>query len=178
MKSGQKQTGFTIVELLIVVVVIAILAAITIVSYNGITTNARDSQRKNDIATITKALEMYYVDNGRFPASSGSSTINTSWSTTADTSWQTLKNQLVPKYISALPVEPQNISGNDPLGGQGRGYSYFVTETNTYCGVGAGQMYILVYRLGATTQKDTLIGDCTSGNQLYYPGNSNYRVVK
>jgi len=43
MLRGQKQSGFTIVELLIVVVVIAILAAITIVAYNGIQNRAKSS---------------------------------------------------------------------------------------------------------------------------------------
>jgi len=63
----QKRTGFTIVELLIVVVVIAILAAITIVSYNGITRNAQNSERVSDISAIQKALELHYVDNGNYP---------------------------------------------------------------------------------------------------------------
>lgn len=59
--------GFTIVELLIVVVVIAILASITTVTYNGIQMRARDSERVSDISTIQKLLEAYYIDNGTFP---------------------------------------------------------------------------------------------------------------
>ncbi len=43
---AQKQKGFTIVELLIVVVVIAILASLTILSYNGIVSRASDSTVK------------------------------------------------------------------------------------------------------------------------------------
>jgi len=50
--------GFTIVELLIVIVVIAILASISVVAYNGIQTRARDSQRSSDISAIKKALEL------------------------------------------------------------------------------------------------------------------------
>jgi len=55
--------GFTIVELLIVVVVIAILAAITIVSYNGITSQARESARKSDLATWKKKSEIYKIEH-------------------------------------------------------------------------------------------------------------------
>ncbi len=55
----QKQAGFTIVELLIVVVVIAILAAITIVSYNGITNRTKDSRLQGEVASISKKLEAY-----------------------------------------------------------------------------------------------------------------------
>ena len=54
--------GFTIVELLIVIVVIAILAAISIVAYNGIQSRARDTLRKTDLANISKALKLYSVD--------------------------------------------------------------------------------------------------------------------
>ncbi len=48
---ANKSRGFTIVELLIVVVVIAILAAITIVSYNGISRQAKNSALQSDIAS-------------------------------------------------------------------------------------------------------------------------------
>lgn len=179
MKRAGKQTGFTIVELLIVVVVIAILAAITIVSYNGISSQARDSQRKNDISVIAKALEMYYIDNGRFPSSAGdSSTINDSWSTTVDSSWSHLRSQLVPKYISNLPTDPQNtLNKNVHAEADARGYAYFTnTSAGAYCGVnGSGQMYLLSYRLEGG-QKDTFIGDCSSMALSY--GSSDYRVAK
>lgn len=59
--------GFTIVELLIVIVVVAILAAITSVAYNGVQARARDAVRIQKLTAITKAIEMYYVDNGRYP---------------------------------------------------------------------------------------------------------------
>lgn len=59
-----KQTGFTIVELLIVIVVIAILAAISIVAYNGIQQRARDNIRIQDLAQLAKATKLYAVDNG------------------------------------------------------------------------------------------------------------------
>ena len=59
--------GFTIVELLIVVVVIAILAAITIVSYNGITNRANASAAKSTAATIQKKIELYQADLSQYP---------------------------------------------------------------------------------------------------------------
>ena len=66
MKLWAKQTGFTIVELLIVIVVIAILAAISIVAYNGVQSRARDSIRKQDLAQLSKATKLYYVDKGDY----------------------------------------------------------------------------------------------------------------
>ncbi len=59
-----KQTGFTIVELLIVIVVIAILAAISIVAYNGIKSRAYDSVRITEAQSIAKAISAYAVNNG------------------------------------------------------------------------------------------------------------------
>lgn len=64
----QSENGFTIVELLIVVVVIAILAAITIVSYNGITNRANTSSAASNVETVQKIAETYNSDGGKYPA--------------------------------------------------------------------------------------------------------------
>jgi prepilin-type N-terminal cleavage/methylation domain-containing protein len=65
--SKRHSTGFTIVELLIVIVVIAILAGITIVAYVGIQGRARDSTRITKVQSIAQALELYKIDNGSYP---------------------------------------------------------------------------------------------------------------
>tara|TARA_Y100000114_G_scaffold154697_1_gene177249 strand:+ start:648 stop:1286 length:639 start_codon:yes stop_codon:yes gene_type:complete len=67
-KWAAKQTGFTIVELLIVIVVIAILAAITIVAYTGIQARAQDSAMQTALRNITTKLEAYKALNGVYPA--------------------------------------------------------------------------------------------------------------
>jgi len=61
------RSGFTIVELLIVIVVIAILAAITIVAYNGIQDRAEASKTASAIQAYKKALMLYKTDNGVYP---------------------------------------------------------------------------------------------------------------
>ena len=68
----KKQTGFTIVELLIVIVVIGILAAITIVAFNGIQDRANDTAVQSDLASIAKKLEIYKATVGSeaYPAAS------------------------------------------------------------------------------------------------------------
>jgi len=65
----QKQTGFTIVELLVVIVVIGILAAITIVSYAGISQKATIASIKSDLTSSVQKLKLYYTDNGTYPQS-------------------------------------------------------------------------------------------------------------
>lgn len=80
MKLWAKERGFTIVELLIVIVVIAILAAITIVAFNGIQARARDNVRKQDLAQLVKATKLYAVDNGDYAeANCGSGGSGSGW---------------------------------------------------------------------------------------------------
>lgn len=61
-------SGFTIVELLIVIVVIAILAAITIVAYNGVQTRAENNKTITAVGTYVKAFQLYTIDNGQYPS--------------------------------------------------------------------------------------------------------------
>ncbi|MDQ5932594.1 MAG: hypothetical protein QG649_679 [Patescibacteria group bacterium] len=65
LKGGQKQTGFTIVELLIVIVIIGILAAVTVVAYSTIQQRARDSRRVSDISTIAKAVYRWGIETSQ-----------------------------------------------------------------------------------------------------------------
>jgi prepilin-type N-terminal cleavage/methylation domain-containing protein len=65
-----KSKGFTIVELLIVIVVIGILATLVIVTFTGIQQKARDSKRKTDIAAVQAALESFYSSNNYYPTAS------------------------------------------------------------------------------------------------------------
>ena len=60
-------TGFTIVELLIVVVVIGILAAIVTVAYTGISGRANDAAVQSDLVGMAKKLEIERVSTGRYP---------------------------------------------------------------------------------------------------------------
>jgi len=69
-KTLQKDRGFTIVELLIVIVVIGILAAITIVAYGNITTRANTNAAKANATNVAKVAEAYNADetNTSYPA--------------------------------------------------------------------------------------------------------------
>lgn len=63
----RKESGFTIVELLIVIVVIGILAALVIVTFTGIQQKGRDTERKTDIVALHSQLEAYNASNGKYP---------------------------------------------------------------------------------------------------------------
>jgi len=78
-KWAKKQTGFTIVELLIVIVVIGILAAITIVAFNAVQQRARDTQRKQNLTELAKLISMYNVDNGNYITTGGGAGNGQGW---------------------------------------------------------------------------------------------------
>jgi len=60
--------GFTIVELLIVIVVIGILALLVITTYSGIQAKARNAKRQTDVASLQTQLEAFFSQNGYYPS--------------------------------------------------------------------------------------------------------------
>lgn len=66
-KRDRPSAGFTIVELLIVIVVIAILAAISTVAYRGLQERARVSEVSSALAQAKKKLDLYKVDHSTYP---------------------------------------------------------------------------------------------------------------
>lgn len=64
-----KNSGFTIVEILVVIVVIAILASVTVVAYNGVQTRAVNSQILSAVTSWDKTLKLYKINKGTLPLS-------------------------------------------------------------------------------------------------------------
>lgn len=78
----RKQSGFTIVELLIVIVVIGILAALVITTFAGIQRKARNTERQTDIKAIHGQLEAYFAQNNSYPDGGTTGLGSVSWATT------------------------------------------------------------------------------------------------
>lgn len=106
-----RRRGFTIVELLVVIVVIAILAAITIVAYNGVQSRARDAARIQKLTSVAKAIELYYADNGRYPAiQDGSGTESTCGSQTENWGHCDRMKQLSDALAPYMALDPVSLS--------------------------------------------------------------------
>jgi general secretion pathway protein G len=99
--------GFSLLELLVTVTIIAVLTSIGVVSYSTVNKRSRDVKRKSDIEQLRSALEMYRSDQGQYPVDISS---------------------LVPAYIPVIPTQPN--STVDP-------YFYLATQNgtvyNVYC---------------------------------------------
>ena len=148
--------GFTIVELLIVVVIIAILAAITLVTYNGI------QQRANNAAIIDAASKSYrmivaYIGaNGAYPKSlpNGNACITTTsgcYATGAIGANSTFDTNMA--TIGSLPRSVPN-TGTDH-------YGVYVTYTNNFTYNTATQPLLMVYFLQGANQNCGLAGVTT-----------------
>ncbi|MBW7956175.1 prepilin-type N-terminal cleavage/methylation domain-containing protein [Patescibacteria group bacterium] len=72
------RTGFTLIELMIVVALIGIVMAAGIVAFTGAQRNSRDARRRADVDALSKALEQYYTNNNQYYGS-GSGSDNAAW---------------------------------------------------------------------------------------------------
>ncbi len=70
-----KNNGFTLIELIIVTVVVAILASVSVMAYSGVQKRSRDVERMSDIRQLARQLEIYNQQKGFYPPYSQSGSI-------------------------------------------------------------------------------------------------------
>jgi len=87
----KKEGGFTLLELLIVIVIIGILALLIIPNITSAPKKARDTQRKTDMRAIQKGMEEYFTSNNVYPATLGA-----------------LELPATSPIIKKVPVDPKN----------------------------------------------------------------------
>ena len=92
-ETKMKQKAFTLVELLIVMSIIGVLAAIGLGSFTTAQMRGRDAERKSDLKQISHSLELYYGDHNSYPASITFGAVLTDGKTT---------------YFKILPQDPTN----------------------------------------------------------------------
>lgn len=125
-KNARNERGFTIVELLIVVVVIGVLAAIVIVAYNGITASARISKVQQDMSAVNKQILLYEVQNGSYPVTGGS--MGSGGTVYMDSNCPLASGTVTAQWVPGLGVSlPQS---DQELGGIGNGTGCYMYMSN------------------------------------------------
>lgn len=157
-QAKRAQQGFTIVELLIVIVIIGILAAITIVAYNGVQQRARASAASSALSSVRKKLELYKVDNGGYPltgslASAGVANGDTTYQYTSDgASYCVTGTNGNVSYKASDTTSPA--SGGCPGHGQGGVSAISNLATNPSVEVNTGN-FQTPFNAGNTGARDT-----------------------
>lgn len=91
------QKGFTLIEILVVIAIIAVLTGIGLASFQGAQAKARDAKRKGDLKAVATALQALYNDNQKFPNPTGDQNLSS-------------YTPLTSNYIKSVPTDP--LSGN------------------------------------------------------------------
>jgi len=130
--------GFTLIELIVVIAIIALLASIILVSLSNAQVKGRDSKRASDLAQTVRALELYRSNYDTYPDHGGTQY----GGCTSSNCLTVLTDELVPTYLSYIPLDPK--AGNTPTGYR-------------YCRPGAGfQGYQIIVRLEKNASYCTL----------------------
>ena len=103
MKSRRyKQDGFTLIEIMVVILILGLLATIVVQSLRGAADKAKTTKAKADLAEIKTALDRYYLDNGYYPSTDqGLSAL-----VSPPTSGRQAANYESGGYIERLPADP------------------------------------------------------------------------
>lgn len=151
MVSLKKQKGFTLVELLIVIIIIGILATLVIVTFTGVQAKARDSQRQTDIGAVDSHLEAFFAENGYYPSYADLTT-----TTFLSTNLKGLDPQSLidPKINDASPTSASLATDLVNGAADATHYGYTAFESNGTTACTAGDTNCAMFTLQAKLESD------------------------
>jgi prepilin-type N-terminal cleavage/methylation domain-containing protein len=131
--SRNYKSGFSLIELLVVISIIGILVSILILNFDEARKNSRDKVRKSELKSLQLAIETYKSQNGVYPSQSSANCAvvdGATWTGPGpQPAWATNCSDyiagLVPDYISALPTDPNQEQDS------GKGFIYMTDATHS-----------------------------------------------
>lgn len=162
-QKNQLKRGFTIVELLIVIVVIGILAAITIVSYAGITARANTTKAATNAANAQKVIEAFNADCGRYPGTIAEVTGTNYTGYTNCAAAGSSRSALIPSGITVTNTSTA-LSGTNGL--TNVTYEYVGGSATTATG---GRLKYWDFTTGAASTTIIYLGSAVSGSTFVNP---------
>lgn len=166
MLNSKRVKGFTIIELLIVVIVIAILAAVTLVTYAGIQQRANNTAIIDAASKSVRVIQAYITANGAYPSATSLCITTTSGCATTGAYGG---NTAFDNAMASIGTLPRAIpmTGTDHMGII---YRYSATRTMN----GTAQPLVLFYWLFGVGQQCTLSGITDSPSDTMFPSSTGY----
>ena len=147
--SRRSRAGFSLIELVVVILIMTILAGVVVPRVSARRAAARDARRLSDVAALADALEQYKLDTGDYPASAGAG-----WETSLGGSF--IPDLIEEGYLRDIPEDPTNDASYNYQ------YQRFAEAANG-C-VGSGNYYVLgvlAFELNETAAANTGYFQCT-----------------
>jgi prepilin-type N-terminal cleavage/methylation domain-containing protein len=131
----RRHSGFTLIELVVVISILAILSGVLVPRVTNHLKAARDARRLADINAVRSAIEQYYMDKGSYPAPNSNSSFG-GWDVSSDGDFiQVLRDN---GYLDN--------DAQDPVNDATFHYRYYVYASGSYSCVGSSSFYVLGIR--------------------------------
>lgn len=152
MRKNKAQSGFTLIEILVVISIIGMISTVAVTAVATARTKARDAKRRADLAQLQKGLELYFNTNGVYPCTGtgGSCTAGVEWIAATGNCGGAVYGysgasgyipNLAPTFVSLLPADPR------PSTGTCSGYNYrsdgsnYKVISNSVSGIGGPESF-------------------------------------